>query len=307
MRPRAAAIVLAVALDLVGGEPSDLWHPVAWVGRALGWAEHGVRGREVAHGAVALAGVGALVTAAACLVAAAARRLGVLGVLVEAVALKASLSIRRLGGAADEVRRALAAGDAEAGRFLLGRHLVSRDPTGLSPAQVASGAVESVAENLTDSVAAPLLFYAAGGLPAAWAYRVVNTADAMWGYRDARHERFGTAAATLDDVANLVPARAAALALVAGAGVAGEDAVAAWRIALRDHDRTASPNAGWPMAAMAGALGVGLEKPGAYRLGSHALPESPETIRRAVRVFAAASLVVVAAAVGLALLREGRR
>jgi adenosylcobinamide-phosphate synthase len=100
-----------------------------------------------------------------------------------------------------------------------------------------------------------------------------NTADATWGDRDARYERFGKAAGRLDDVANLLPARLLALALAAGAGPAGEDAAAAWRLARRDHGRTASPNAGWLMAAMAGALGVGLVA--RYRLGEGPLPDSP--------------------------------
>jgi adenosylcobinamide-phosphate synthase len=122
---------------------------------------------------------------------------------------------------------------------------------------------------------------------------VLNTADAMWGYRDARYERFGKVAARLDDAANLLPARCAAAALVGGAALAGEDAAGAARTAWRDHGRTASPNAGWPMAAMAGALGVALEKRETYRLGDGALPASPAAVDRAVRVFAGAAALVV--------------
>jgi adenosylcobinamide-phosphate synthase len=169
---------------------------------------------------------------------------------------------------------------------------------------VASAAIESAAENLVDSVAAPILAYATGGLPAAWAYRALNTADAMWGYRDARYERFGKTAARLDDLANLAPARLGAAALAAGAVLAGEDGPGAVRVAWAQHRRTASPNAGWPMAAMAGALGVGLAKRGAYRLGEGALPSSPDTVRRARRVLAAAAAVSVTLGVGLALLER---
>jgi adenosylcobinamide-phosphate synthase len=128
----------------------------------------------------------------------------------------------------------------------------------------------------------------------------------MWGYRDARYERFGKAAARLDDAANLVPARLAAGAIVLGAVAANEDPAAAARLAWSHHARTASPNAGWPMAAMAGALGVGLAKPDAYRLGDEPLPESPAAIARAVRVFAAASGVVIGVALAVTLL-SGRR
>ena len=213
--------------------------------------------------------------------------------MLEALALKPAFAIRRLATAALEVRSALAADALDAARDGVGRHLVSRDVRGLDGPAIASAAVESVAENVTDSVAAPLLAYAAGGLPAAWGYRVLNTADAMWGYRDARYERFGKVAARLDDAANLLPARCAAAALVGGAALAGEDAAGAARTAWRDHGRTASPNAGWPMAAMAGALGVALEKRQTYRLGDGALPASPAAVDRAVRVFAGAAALVV--------------
>jgi adenosylcobinamide-phosphate synthase len=131
-----------------------------------------------------------------------------------------------------------------------------------------------------------------------------NTADATWGDRDARYERFGKAAARLDDVANLLPARLLALALAAGAGPAGEDAAAAWRLARRDHGRTASPNAGWLMAAMAGALGVGLEKRGALPARRGPAPRLAAWIRRAVRVFAAATVVVVGMTVVVTLVAQ---
>jgi adenosylcobinamide-phosphate synthase len=306
MSGRPGALLLAVALDLVAGEPPDRWHPVAWLGRALAGAEARATRRTVATGGAAVVGVATLAVAVAALVAGAARRLGTAGLVLEALALKPAFAVRRLATAALEVRSALGAGALQAARDGVGRHLVSRDVRGLDGPAVASAAVESVAENVTDSVAAPLLAYAAGGLPAAWGYRVLNTADAMWGYRDARHERFGKVAARLDDVANLLPARCAAIALVGGAALAGEDAAGAARIAWRDHGRTASPNAGWPMAAMAGALGLALEKRETYRLGDGALPDSPGAVDRAVRVFAGATALVVGVALLLTLAGRGR-
>jgi len=305
MKPRPVALLLAVGLDLLAGEPPDAWHPVAWIGRALAWAERRVDGRGVREGAAAVLAVGGVAWTAAALVAGLSRRLGAPGVVLEALALKPAFAIRRLGAVASEVDAALHAGVLDEARRLVGRHLVSRPAAELDAPEVTSAAVESIAENLGDSVAGPLLAYAAGGLPAAWAYRAINTADAMWGYRDPRYETFGKAAARLDDAANLAPARAAAGALVAGAALAGEDARGALRVAWRDHARTASPNAGWPMAAMAGALGVVLAKPGAYRLGDGTLPASPDVIRRGLRVFAAAAAVVTGAALALALARRG--
>jgi adenosylcobinamide-phosphate synthase len=303
---RPVAVVLAVGLDLATGEPSSPWHPVAWLGRALGWAERRAPGRGVADGAAAVIAVTVVAWIAARVVGLATRRLGWPGVALEALALKPTFAVRRLDEAAGGVESALRAGDLEAARARAGRDLVSR-PTGeLGADEVASAAIESVAENLVDSIAAPLLAYAWGGLPAAWTYRALNTADAMWGYRDSRYERFGKAAARLDDVANLVPARLGAAALVGGAALAGEDGSGAARVAWAQHGRTASPNAGWPMSAMAGALGIGLQKRGAYRLGTGSLPSSPDAVRRARHVVGWAATITVALAVGAAFLgRDG--
>ncbi len=306
MSGRAIPLVLAVGLDLVAGEPPDRWHPVAWIGRVLASAERLSPERTVRCGGAALLAATAAVCAGAAIVEGLARRLGWAGVVLEAVALKPAFAVRRLATAATEVQGSLAAGRLDTARRTVAWHLVSRDTAGLAAGEVASAAVESVAENLTDSVAGPLLAYALGGLPAAWGYRTLNTADAMWGYRDACYERFGKAAARLDDAANLVPARLAAGAIVLGAVAVGEDAAAAARLAWSHHARTASPNAGWPMAAMAGALGVGLAKAGAYRLGDRPLPGSPAAIARAVRVFAAASGVVIGVMLAVTL-RGGRR
>jgi adenosylcobinamide-phosphate synthase len=230
-------------------------------------------------------GVVALAALAGALLSALAAALGSAGVVVEALALKATISPQGLVGAAREVAGALERGAVDEARRLLGFHLVSRPTAALEPSQVASGAVESVAENLTDALIAPVVFFLAFGLPGALAYRALNTADTMIGYREGSLEHFGKVAARLDDLANLVPARLAALALVAAAG---SRAGAAWRVLRRDHGRTASPNAGWTMAAMAGALDVTLTKPGAYQLGNGPAPAAPD-IGRSLRVFGRAA------------------
>ena len=304
---RPAALLLAVALDLVLGEPPARWHPVAGLGRALNWAERRAPGRSVADGAAAVTMVIAGAWMAARLFALATRGLGWAGIVLEALALKPAFALRRLAEATDRVEGALRAGDLPAARLRVGRDLVSRPTGDLGADEVASATIESAAENLVDSIAAPLLAYTVAGLPAAWAYRAVNTADAMWGYRDARYERFGKAAARLDDVANFVPARLSAATLAAAASVAGEDGAGAARVAWAQHRRTASPNAGWPMAAMAGALGVALAKRGAYRLGEGALPSSPDAIRRARRVLSAAAGITVVLLAGAALHGRSRQ
>jgi len=213
---------------------------------------------------------------------------------VEGTALWLLLSLRRLMEAARAVAVPLAAGDLEAARELVALHLVSRPTAMLGPDEVASAAVESLAENLTDALVAPVCFYLVFGLAGAAAYRAINTADAMIGYRDGALEWFGKLAARLDDVVNFVPARLAALGLVVGAAAAGENARGAARVLRRDGASTASPNAGRTMAAMAGALGLTLAKRGAYRLGDGRPPTAGD-VGRAVRVLAWAAALTLGA------------
>ena len=168
--------------------------------------------------------------------------------------------------------------------------LVSRPTSDLSAQEIASAAIESLAENLCDSYVAPLFFYRVAGLPGALAYRAVNTADAMVGYHG-RYEHVGKAAARLDDLLNLLPARLSAAALVAGAAITRDAATRAGRVAVREHARAASPNAGWPMAAAAGALGVRLAKGDHYAFGGDRDPR-PADIARARRLVAVAAALV---------------
>jgi adenosylcobinamide-phosphate synthase len=241
--------------------------------------------------------IAAVAAAAGWVAAATAARAGWAQPVVTGIALWLLVALRGLFTAAGAVARQLGRGDLPAARAALGWHLVSRPTEALDAAQVASGAVESVAENLTDAYAAPIMFFVVLGLPGAAAYRAINTADAMIGYRDGILEHFGKAAARLDDALNLIPARLAALAIVAASALAGADAVGAWRILRRDHARTASPNAGWTMSAIAGALAVTLEKPGAYRLGDGRTPRAAD-IARAVRVVAIAAALLTVLVLG---------
>jgi adenosylcobinamide-phosphate synthase len=179
---------------------------------------------------------------------------------------------------------ALAAAALPAARKLAARHLVSRDTTGLDAGEVgAAAALESLAENLSDGVVAPWFWYAIGAAPAAWAYRALNTLDRMWGYRTPEYIDFGSAAARIDDAANLAPARLTALAIIASAAPegSGASALATW---WRDRAGTPSPNAGQPMAAMAGATGTALTERGLYNLGAGFPPPTPADLRRGIRV-----------------------
>jgi adenosylcobinamide-phosphate synthase len=303
------ALLAALAVDLAFGDPPNRWHPVAWIGTLIGCgrrrlARGGPGPLLVTGGATTLAAAGIAGLAGWC-VARATARLGIAGVLLEALALKATLSVRGLLTATRAVHAELVAGDVAAARRTVSRHLVSRPTTELDAAELSSATIESAAENLTDALVAPLLSYVVFGLPGAFVYRAVNTADAMIGYRDGVLEHFGKIAARADDVLNLVPAPLAAGAIAVAAPAGDGDSPRALRVMWRQHARTASPNAGWTMAAMAGALGVTLEKIGSYRLGDGP-PPVPDDIRRAERVVSGAAVLVAALAV-LALLTLERR
>jgi len=271
-------LALAVLLDLSLGEPAGRWHPVTWIGGLIRLLRRiGPRGGAAAllvYGGVLMGVVIGVVAGAVLLFESFLSTAPMASsVVFKAIALKCSFSLRSLFTAVELVRGHLVAGDLSGARRELGVHLVSRSTADLDRQQVASGAVESLAENLTDAWVAPICFFLAGGLEAAWVYRAVNTADAMIGYRVGELEHLGRVAARLDDALNFVPARLAALSLVAGAWLAGRSASGAWRLMRRDGGLTASPNAGRTMAAMAGALGVSLEKPGHYRLGDGPHPD----------------------------------
>jgi adenosylcobinamide-phosphate synthase len=289
-------LVGAIVIDAAFGDPPNRWHPVAWLGVVIEAARrrlaHGSPIRLLATGALVTFGVAAIAAASAALVLRATLPLGAAAGVVEALVLSTCLSVRGLRRAAAEIARALEKGDLASARRAVSCHLVSRPTADLDPGEVAAATVESVAENLTDSVVAPALMYLAFGLPGAAVYRAVNTADAMIGYRDGALEHFGKLAARADDVLNLIPARISALAIVAAAAFTGASPRGALKTLWRDRRRTASPNAGWTMAAMAGALNVRLTKRDAYTLGDGPLP-SPRHIYASVLVMlTAASLSI---------------
>jgi adenosylcobinamide-phosphate synthase len=285
----AAALAAALVLDVAFGEPPSAVHPVAWFGSLAALVLRAApRGRRAQLGFGAVVALGlplACAAAAAALVAVTARWPA--AQLAAAIALvKPSFALRALGDAGERVRRALAAGQLSGARAQLAS-LCSRDPDRLDAPQLAAAAIESLAENASDSFVAPVLYCVVLGVPGAVCYRAVNTLDAMIGYRG-RYEYLGKAAARLDDALNLIPARITAGLLIAAAALTGRDAAGGWRVLARDGGRTASPNAGRPMAAMAGLLGVTLEKPDHYRLGHGPAPGAP-AIRAAWRVVAVAA------------------
>ena len=293
MTTHALALVpmaLAVALDLGLGDPPNRFHPVAWIGSGLMAARRRLptRGKLVPFvsgaGLMAVGVGGAMILGS--LIDGGLRQLPrPVGWVVEAIALKSLFSIRGLIQAARSVSEALRRGDLGEARRLASWHLVGRPTDTLDEPRVAAATIESVAENASDSVVAPLFFYAIGGLAGALAYRVINTADSVLGHRDPELEWLGKVPARLDDLANLIPARLTALVILLAAPSVGGGAWQAARIGGRDSASTASPNAGHPMSAAAGVLGVELEKVSFYRLGRGLrLPEATD-IDRAIRLF----------------------
>lgn len=291
---RSALWLAALALDTAAGEPPAAVHPVVLAGRLIGAFEQAPpsapRAARVRGFWLVMAPAGVAWTLGSLAERTHPRWLRI---AVSIWLLKSSFALRALLEASWRAERALADAGPTAARMEL-KALVSRPVGELDESHMVSAIVESLAENLSDSYVAPLFWYALGGLPAALVYRVVNTADAMVGYHG-RYEDLGKAAARLDDLMNLVPARLTAAALVAAAPVVGLSARRALRVCWREHARTESPNAGWPMATATGALGVWLEKPGAYRLGDGGRSPRVGDVAMARRMVRAAVVVVTVA------------
>ncbi|NLF74588.1 MAG: cobalamin biosynthesis protein CobD [Chloroflexi bacterium] len=293
---RSRALVAALILDQLVSDPPNRYHPVAWMGNLITMLKHHTPKKNhqvqfaygtgiAVGGSVGMAALGRMVTWGLKRLPTPVNWLG------EALILKLVFTLRGLTAAAQVVETALVREDLPEARRLVAWHLVSRDTSQLTASQVAAATIESLAENESDGVIAPLLFYVSGGLPATLAYRYLNTTDSMLGYHDEQHEWLGKAPARLDDLANLLPARLTAGLLILATWLTGDDPDHARHIWQRDHALTASPNAGHPMSAMAGALNVELEKVGHYRLGAGNRQPETADIRRAVHMVRMATVL----------------
>ncbi len=305
---RLLALLGAVAADELLGEPPAHLHPVVGMGRVvsalLPRMPRAPRAAAFVSGAALAIALPAGCAIATEALAALARDVSFLGLVFEIYVLKSCFALRALGQAAlrvgADLRRDGGLDDARRGLA----SLCSRNAADLTAEELAGATIESVAENLSDSFVAPLLAYAAFGLPGAVIYRAVNTLDAMIGYRG-EYEYLGKASARLDDLLNLVPARLTAGLLLAAARLGGGDARRGLAILRRDRGRTASPNAGWPMAAMAGILGVELTKREHYRLGDALEPLTAAAIDRAWKIARTAAALAVAVTAALLFARSG--
>jgi len=280
-------LALAVGMDLLFGEPREMLHPVVWIGKLTG-AVRTRLGKSKLSGcvlALAITGVAALGGYLCTLMH------GVIGMLVSAYVLKSTFSITCLADTANMMGTHLENDDLGAARKGLPM-LVGRDTERLTKKEASSAVIESVAENFVDGIISPLFYFVLFGLPGALAYKAINTLDSMVGYE---HEgEAGYASARLDDIANYIPARLSVLFISAGAALYGSPR-SALRTSRRDHGRTASPNAGWPMSAMAGALGTSLKKPGHYVLGKGFNLPGSHHVKKAIHIVEIGTTFVVAA------------
>ena len=303
--PNAGGFVL----DALFGDPAWLPHPVVYMGKAISALEKRLRARlpktpqgELLGGAIVAfcLPVGTfLLTSLVCL--GAARISPWLGLAVQMFWCGQALAAKGLAQESTNVYRELVKPDLPAARRAVSR-IVGRDTQALTAEGVTKAAVETVAENASDGVIAPLLYMLLGGAPLALTYKAINTMDSMVGYKNERYLHFGRAAAKLDDIANFLPSRIAALLWVAAAALTGNDARNAWRIWRRDRRNHASPNSAQTESACAGALNVQLAGPAYYfgeyykkpTIGDAVRPIEPEDIRRADRMMYAESLLALA-------------
>ena len=298
-------LLSALALDALIGDPRWLPHPIRLMGwltglldRTLNRERLGVAAR-VFLGAAAVLLVTGVSAAAGWLIADQASALG-WGWLAELALVTMLLAQRTMADHMVRVARALDTG-ADPARAAV-RHIVGRDVRALDEYGIARAAIESGAENYSDGVVAPAFWYLLFGLPGLLAYKAINTMDSMIGHRSPRHHAFGRPAARIDDAVNWVPARiAGGLIALAALFLPGAAPGRAWRTMLRDAPRHSSPNAGWPEAAMAGALGLALLGPRRYEgeaaadeawLGDGRKDATADDVRRTVWVFAAACALV---------------
>ena len=308
-RPDAPLILLlALVLDAIIGDPDRIWrrvpHPVAWFGGLIGASDR-LFNREgwtaETRRAAGILSLAALLLAAfvpALVLEAALRALPAGDILVALVA-SVFLAQKSLCRHVRRVWEAFRDGGLVAARSAVSM-IVGREPERLDEAGVARAAIESTAENFSDGVVAPAFWFALLGLPGLVAYKAVNTADSMIGHLSQRHRDFGWAAARLDDVLNLLPARLAGCLIAGAALIVRRSPRQAIEVMLRDAGIHRSPNAGWPEAAMAGALGIALGGPRVYAAGPVTEPflnapgrrdAGPDDIKRALRVMVAACVL----------------
>ena len=310
-----ALALIAMLIELCLGYPqriSDaLGHPVTWMGRLIAALERALNlaGKSRAAGILAILILLAVVGVTAAVMERELLRIP-FGIFLVGLLASTLIAQRSLHRHVADVAAALDGQGIDAARGAVS-HIVGRDVATLDAAGVARAAIESLAENFSDGLVAPVLWLAIGGLPGAALYKSINTADSMIGHRTPRYESFGWAAARLDDLVNLPASRLSALLFVGAAALGNVDSAGdAWRAVRRDARRHRSPNAGYPEAAMAGALGLALAGPRSYAgvavddalMGDGRRGANAADIRRALELYRRADAILIAVLVVATLL-----
>lgn len=287
-------LLIALVIDLVLGEPHRSIHPVVWMGKAISISERWGTGRspftQFTYGAVITLLISGMFTVGVFFFLFYLRNWHTAAyVIAGAWLLKSTFSLKELYKTVLRFKNYLLSEKPDDAKCAL-RSLVSRDTDDLTEPQMVSAAVESVAENISDSFVAPLFYFLLFGVPGAVAYRAINTLDSMVGYHG-KYEYLGKFASQLDDIFNYIPARTTALLIILASFISGRGFINSWQTAFSEHSNTESPNAGWPMAATAGALNVQLEKKGYYKLGNPGSALTPATIDGSLQLVQIAALV----------------
>jgi adenosylcobinamide-phosphate synthase len=280
---------LAILIDLVVGEYPDRIHPTVAIGKLITFFKRKAKSPnprvEKVNGvlvAVAIMIIFAVPTGA-LLVGLRFYFGSIPYIIVGAILFKATFAISGMGQYTKPIAVALKKRDMDGARKWL-PYIVRRDPNSLNERQIISAAVESIAESTTDGITAPFFFFALFGVPGAFAYRVINTLDSMVGYKTVEFKNIGWFSAKMDTYTNWLPARITAYLMVVAAFLLGGNWREAWRVLQRDKHKTSSPNAGFTISAMAGALSIQLEKQGCYSLGDDHGHISHEDIGKALRM-----------------------
>ncbi len=289
---------LALLIDLVLGEYPDKIHPTIGIGKLISYlkpkAKHPDPRVEKANGVLMALTIMLIAALPVFALLYWLRTLPfpygeILYILVGAILFKATFAVSGMGQYTKPIAAALKKNDLAGARKWL-PFIVRRDPNSLNERQIISAAVESIAESTTDGITAPFFFFALFGVPGAFAYRVINTLDSMVGYKNVENKNIGWFSAKMDTYTNYIPARLTAYLMVAAAFLLGEDWKESYRILQRDKHKTASPNAGYTISAMAGALNIQLEKQGYYKLGDDQGIDA-EDIPKALRVMTLTSIL----------------
>lgn len=289
-------VFLALLFDTVLGEPPHPLHPVVWMGGLIAFLDRKIpRGNEklekILGVFLGMIPIFLFTFTLTLLLAIARKHIGTVAWLIaSALLFKTTFAVKSMHQHALPILEYLSKGDIENARKRVAM-MVSRNVKSLDREHIISAAIESISENIVDGITSPCFFLGIGGIPIAITYRVINTLDAMVGYQNNKYKNVGWFSAKLDDLANWFTARFTVFFIALAALLLRKNWRLSIRVAMQHHGRTRSPNSGWPIAAMAGALNIKLEKINQYVIGEGMLPRDPQMIQEALKIMKISSLL----------------